>query len=492
MNTSFHGHKGYRPTWAEINLDSLAFNYSQIKLKLREGTKIMVCVKADAYGHGLVPVARKLVSLGVDYLAVASIDEAIRLRLSGISAPVLVLGPVLCKDIAPLFMYSITPTVCRDDLACALNDTARLFGTRMKIHVKIDTGMGRVGVRVSRARLPNLEIEGIFTHLACADTNRALTVRQISEFSDLVGSIRDAGIDIPLVHAANSMGVVAYPESHFAMVRPGLILYGIPPADGLSISLRPVLSLKTRVIFEKRVPEGTGISYGHTYTTKKPARIVTLPIGYGDGYPRNLSNTGPVLLRGRKFSISGRVCMDQMMVDVGTCPVRVEDEAVLIGAAGGETISARDLSEMAGTIPYEIVCGLGSRVPRVYVGDTEAEDKASALEKRREARVPWKVPVRLTDRGTGSFVRAFSEDMSPIGIGLMSAERLVPGREVGVQMQIPGEGPAINAKGRIVWARQESGCEFRAGIAFDGTGSAGDLRKIFDQVNAQSQDHQVA
>lgn len=478
MNIPFHGHIGYRPTWAEINLDSLAFNYSQIKRKIRAGTRIMACVKADAYGHGLVPVSRKLVSLGVDYLAVASIDEAIRLRLSDISTPVLVLGPVLCKDIAPLFMYSITPTVCSDDLARVLNDMARRFGTRMKVHVKIDTGMGRVGVRVSRAkkfvetiaRLPNIEVEGIFTHLACADTNKALTVKQIAEFSGLVGRIKSAGIDIPLVHAANSMGVVSYPESHFAMVRPGLILYGIPPARGLPISLRPVLSLKTRVVFEKKVPEGIGISYGHTYTTKKSSRIVTLPIGYGDGYPRNLSNTGPVLLRDRKFRISGRVCMDQMMVDVGTCHVKVEDEAVLIGAASGETVSAQDLAEMAGTIPYEIVCGLGSRVPRVYVRDTE--DEAVPPEKRREVRVSRMVPVRLTDSETGSFVRAFSEDMSPNGIGLMAAERLVPGRSVGVRMHIPGDGPAINANGRIVWARQESGGEFRAGIAFDGTGES--------------------
>jgi len=366
---------GFRPSWAEINLKNLAYNFRRIKHLLADGIKVMVCVKADAYGHGLVPVAKKLTSCGVDYLSVASIDEGIRLRESGIKKPILILGMILQEDTRPLLKYNLTQTVCTLELAAALNALARRKRKKISIHIKIDTGMGRLGVLAGDAfsfikkisRLKFLNIEGIFTHISCADTNKDFTVYQIDLLNALTSKLDRAGIAIPLVHAANSLSIINYPHSHFNMVRPGLVIYGLYPQEGLDVDLKPVLSLKTRVVYFKKVPQGYGISYGHTYITKRKTTIVNLPIGYGDGYPRNLSNIAPVLIKGKRFILSGRVCMDQIMVDVGNLKVGIGDEVVLIGRQAKIAISAEELAVLAGTIPYEIVCGLGSRVPRVYL-----------------------------------------------------------------------------------------------------------------------------
>lgn len=366
---------GYRPTWAEINLDNLEYNFKQIKKLITPHTKIMVCVKADAYGHGLIGVSKRLVSCAVDYLGVASIDEGIRLRKENINAPILVLGLMLKEDIPPLFDYKLSSTVCTTDFATTLNNLARKRKEPAKVHIKVDTGMGRLGVLHEDAlrfikdihKLKFLNIEGVFTHIACADINRNFTLYQIEMFKNLIAKLKEANIHIPLVHAANSLGVINYRESHFNMVRPGLVIYGLYPKEGLAISLKPVLSLKTKVIYCKKVPPKYGISYGHTYVTKRKTSIITLPIGYGDGYPRNLSNRAPVLIGGKRFRISGRVCMDQMMVDIENLPVEIGDEVILIGSQGKNKITAEELAELAGTIPYEIVCGLGNRIPRIYI-----------------------------------------------------------------------------------------------------------------------------
>ncbi|MFH1269986.1 MAG: alanine racemase [Candidatus Omnitrophota bacterium] len=368
-------HIGYRPTWAEVNLNNLAHNFRQIKKLLAPGTKIMVCVKADAYGHGLIPVSKRLVSCGVDYLGVASIDEGIKLREAGIKLPILILGLILKKDIQPVFKYRLIVTVCDEELARALNNKARLIGRRANVHIKVDTGMGRIGVLHRDAeelvkkihKLKFVNIEGIFTHFPFADMNRDFTSYQIDLLNRLMHKLNKAGLHIPLIHAANSMGVIGYKTSHFNMVRPGLVIYGLYPKKNLKVILKPVLSLKSRVLFIKRLPKGCGISYGHAYVTKRAATIVTLPVGYGDGYSRNLSNCAPVLIRGERFKISGRICMDQIMVDVGDLKVKLGDEAVLIGSQGKNKITAEELACLSDTIPYEIVCGLGSRVPRVYV-----------------------------------------------------------------------------------------------------------------------------
>ncbi len=373
---------GYRPTWAEINLDNLDYNFRQIRKITNPKAKVMVVVKADAYGHGLVPIAKRLQERGADYLGVASIDEGIKLRQAGISLPVLVLGLILEKDVVPLFRYNLSVTVCNEELAKALNMKARILRKALKVHVKVDTGMGRIGVIHNEAvdiirkihKLRFVNIEGIFTHFAFADTNKDFTSYQIRLFNRLISELRKERINIPLFHAANSAGVINYPKGQFNMVRPGLVIYGLSPVgNNLGIKIRPLLSLKTKIVYAKKVPKGYGISYGHTYITKKNTTIVVLPVGYGDGYPRNLSNIAPVLIKGKRFIISGRICMDQIMVDVGDLPVKAGDEAVLIGTQKGNKITTEELASLAGTIPYEIVCGLGSRIPRVYLSTNKHE-----------------------------------------------------------------------------------------------------------------------
>ncbi|MDD2927497.1 MAG: alanine racemase [Candidatus Omnitrophica bacterium] len=368
-------HIGYRPTWAEIDLNNLEYNFLRIKERIACGTKILVTVKADAYGHGLIPTSERLESCGVDFLGVASIDEGIALRKAGIKSPILVLGLILKDHLSPLFEYDLTISVCDEELSAALNNKARLLRKKAKVHIKVDTGMGRIGILHYDAhklvrkihRFKHIKIEGIFTHFAFADINRKFTFYQIDLFDALIQKLAAEGITIPLVHAANSMGILSYCHSHFNMVRPGLVIYGLYPKGNLKVSLKPVLSLKTRVVFIKNVPAGCGISYGHEYITARPTRIVTLPIGYGDGYPRNLSNKAPVLIGGKRFRICGRICMDQIMVDVGKAAVKIGDEAVLIGAQGKNMITTEELAGLSKTIPYEIVCGLGSRIPRVSV-----------------------------------------------------------------------------------------------------------------------------
>ncbi len=366
--------KYYRPTWAEVNLGNLAHNFNQIRRSVSATTGIMACVKADAYGHGLVPVAKKLESLRVNYLGVASIDEGIALRQAGIKVPILILGLILKNHAGPLFEHSLTATVCDAEIAAVLNNKARLRGRPLKVHIKVDTGMGRIGVMHDSAaelikrtfRLKFLDIEGLFTHFAFADMDRDFTLHQLDLFNRLLNNLDKQGIRIPIIHSANSMGVIGYKNSHFNMVRPGLVVYGLYPRKGLKIKLKPALSLKTRVVFVKKLPAGFGISYGHAYVTKRETNVVTLPIGYGDGYPRNLSNQAPVLIKGKRFKVCGRICMDQMMADVGGLRPGIGDEVVLIGAQGANKITSEELAALSGTIPYEIVCGLGSRIPRVY------------------------------------------------------------------------------------------------------------------------------
>ncbi|MCX7927660.1 MAG: alanine racemase [Candidatus Omnitrophica bacterium] len=365
----------YRPTWAEIDLKALADNLDIVRRRLNPSTKILATVKADAYGHGIVPVARKLVGCGVDYFGVASIDEAIILRKDGIKKPILVLGLILNQNIPALFKWQLIPTVCTIDFARKLNKYANSLKRKINIHIKVDTGMARLGVDYRDADelickiscLPWLNIEGLFTHFAFADMDWEFTQHQIDLFNNLILRLSKKNIQIPLIHAANSIGLLAYRNSHFTMVRPGLVLYGLHPQGHMGLRFKPVLALKTKVIFVKRVPKGTGISYGHTYVTKQATNIVTLPIGYGDGYPRALSNKGIVLIKGKRFTISGRICMDQCMVDVGNTKVKIGEEAVLIGKQGKQSITVEELAQLAKTIPYEIVCSLGNRIPRVYL-----------------------------------------------------------------------------------------------------------------------------
>lgn len=367
--------KYYRPTWAEINLKNLEYNFRLVRKIVAKGVKILVPVKADAYGHGIIAVSKRLESLGVDYLGVASIDEGIILRQNGIKKPVLVLSPIFPDGARAAIENNLIPSVCAWELALRLDLEAAKRKQKAVIHIKVDTGMHRLGINHHSAskfilrvsRLKNIAIEGIFTHFPCADNNPAFTRRQIGMFEALIRQLDKEGIRIPLKHAANSLGVLDYPDGHFNMVRPGLMVYGLSPRDRLRHKLLPVLSLKTRIAYVKAVEKGKGVSYGHTYVTSRKTRIATLPVGYGDGYPRSLSNKAFCLIGGKRARIIGRICMDQLLADVTNIKnAKTGQEVVLIGRQKDKAISAEELARLAGTIPYEIVCNLGQRIPRVY------------------------------------------------------------------------------------------------------------------------------
>ena len=371
MNKEF-----YRPTWAEINLNNIAYNINSIRKFISPQTQILAIVKADAYGHGIIPVSKKLVSLGINYLGVAALDEAIILRKAGIKCDILILGGIFPQDAEIVIKYNLSQALFSRELAYALNLAASKKKKKARVHIKVDTGMGRLGIWHTDAfsfinqlrKMKFLNIEGVFTHLSSADTDSKFSEGQINTFTALLHKLEASGIQIPLKHAANSLGLLDFRDSHFNLVRPGIIIYGLYPKDNTLIELKPVLSLKTKIVFLKNTPGGRSISYGRAYITKKNTVIATLPIGYGDGYPRALSNKAEVLVRGMKARVVGRVCMDQIMIDVGHINnVKVKDVVTLIGKAGNNIITAGDLAVLANTICYEIVCGIGSRVPRVYL-----------------------------------------------------------------------------------------------------------------------------
>jgi len=367
----------YRPTWVEVDLKAVRSNYRVLKSGLSPGTKMMVAVKANAYGHGIVEVSKTLIDCGVDYLGVASIDEAITLRAHGISTPVLNLGAFLKNDVEALIKNDITSTIVDWQAAMSLDSCARKLKKKAKIHIKIDTGMGRLGVWHDEADefvlkaccLKGLSLEGIYTHFPSADSDESFTRSQIAAFCSLVKKLTIKGVDIPLKHSANSAAVLGFKDAHFNLVRPGLSIYGLHPNDELlgKINLSPVLSFKTRVVYLKSAVRGRSISYGRTYFTKKDTKIATLPVGYGDGYNRLLSNKARILLNGNFYPVVGRICMDQTMVDVGGTGVKVGDEVVLVGSQKGKRIFVEDIARICRTIPYEVVCWISPRVPRVYL-----------------------------------------------------------------------------------------------------------------------------
>ncbi|MCG2712194.1 MAG: alanine racemase [Candidatus Omnitrophica bacterium] len=367
----------YRPTWAEINLKNLEFNYRQLKRAAGQKIKVLAAVKANAYGHGILEVSRKLESAGVDYLGVASIDEALFLRRGKIMAPILVLGVAFSENEMRLAVkFNITLTVADYQYAKILNSHAS-EKNKIKIHIKVDTGMGRLGIWHEQAkaqiikisRLKNLSIEGVYTHLPSADTDIVFTRTQVRIFESLIKELRQNKIPVKLAHAANSIAACRFPGSCLNMIRPGIMLYGIYPDKKLksSIKLKQVLSLKTKITYLKTVDAGRSISYGRTYITWHKTRIATLPLGYADGYSRALSNKAKVIIRGKKFPVIGRVCMDQTMIDVGIgSKIKKGDIVTLIGSQGAKAIHAEDLSFICNTIAYEIICWISSRVPRVF------------------------------------------------------------------------------------------------------------------------------
>jgi alanine racemase len=363
-----------------VDLGALRHNYKQLRRRAAVGVKLLAVVKADAYGHGLVPAARTLAAAGADYLGVASLEEGLTLRHAQITLPVLLLMGILPRESRVAVAGHLDVAVYRADVAQALNDAAAALGTKARIHLKVDTGMGRLGVLPeevlpfleSLGQRPHLEVMGLISHLARADeADRSHTLKQLAGFHDLLAAARSRGWELPLSHLANSAATAELAGAHFGMVRPGIMLYGSPAAPDrpAPVELRPVMSFATQVVQLKRLPPGSPVSYGGTYVTPDWCDLAVLPVGYCNGYSRLLSNRGEVLVRGRRAPIRGRVCMNLTMVEVTHIPGVAEgDRVTLLGADGDDCLSADDLAGWAQTISYEICCALGTANLRRYVG----------------------------------------------------------------------------------------------------------------------------
>ena len=367
----------YRPTWAEIDLDAVRFNLARIKDLVDKKVEIMAVVKANAYGHGIEQVGKALVSEGVTYLGVASVDEALKLRNVGIKESILVLGAVLEEEARAAMQHDITLTLCDKRLLNMLIDLSRKYSIHPKVHVKIDTGMGRIGVWHEEAvdfieevfSNKEIQLEGIYTHFCSAARDKVITAFQINALERIIDETESLGLYIKYKHAANSIAIVDWKKSHLNLVRTGIMLYGVYPKESFkrNFVLEPVMSLKTKIVYLKDAPPGRSISYGRTYITQKQTKIATIPIGYADGYGRILSNKAEALVNGQYVRIVGIVTMDQTLLDVGeVAGVAVGDEVTLIGRQGKAEIHVEKVAKLAGTIPYEILASITDRVPRVY------------------------------------------------------------------------------------------------------------------------------
>lgn len=367
--------------YAGIDLDALKYNVEGIKRCKAESAMLMGVIKANAYGHGAKVFAHELDRMGFDWFAVATVDEGIELRRDGIEQPILVLGYSCEAQYPDMVKWEITPTIYSLDMAKAFDAAAAKAGKVASIHIKIDTGMSRIGFLPGEESLDEIEkihelrhlrIQGMFTHFACADMKDKTHVgHQIEKFHQMIDGVRRREIPVEIFHCSNSASIMELPSEHMNLVRAGIILYGLYPSNEMEekrLPLKPVMSLYSHVVHVKEVPEGVTVGYGATYVTGRPTRIATVPVGYADGYPRSLSNRASVLIHGRRAPIIGRVCMDQFMVDVTDMPqVSVGDVVTLIGQDGEETLSVEEISEMAGSFNYEFVCDVSRRVPRVYM-----------------------------------------------------------------------------------------------------------------------------
>ena len=375
MNRQIQAYEN-RPTRAIINLSNLRNNYEIVKTFTGSDVKVMGIIKANAYGHGMLEVANELIGLGVDYFGVAFLEEGIFLRENGILTSILVMGGINVEQIPEFLKYDIDITTSSPDKTHAINQTAGSLGKKAKVHIKIDTGMERLGVHWYNAEKfieetynsANIIVEGIFSHFAKSDNDSEFTEIQIQRFDKILDLMEKKFLPIKYVHCANSAGIINFKNSHYNMVRPGLMLYGYSdlPED-FKRELMPVMTLLTKVSYFKVIPTETGVSYDHTYISDMQTRIVTLPIGYGDGYNRLLSNRGEVIIRCQKYPVVGNVCMDQMMVDLGPEGIAFNGDDVLVfGRNDADELRLEELCEKIGTIPYEVLTMISSRVPRVY------------------------------------------------------------------------------------------------------------------------------
>ncbi|TGY98106.1 alanine racemase [Petralouisia muris] len=384
--------KSYSRAYAEINLDAVIHNISQMEKAIGKDTKIIGVIKADGYGHGAVPIGKELERLeSVWGYAVATAEEAAILRRNELKKPVLVLGTVFPEQYGILAKQEIRATVYSMKQAKGLEDFAKEQGQSVRIHLKIDTGLSRLGFQVTEeaadelaqiVKMPHMIVEGIFTHFAKADAqDKTMAKDQFRQFLKMKEMLAQRGISIPVSHCANSAAMIDMPKTNMSLVRAGISLYGLWPSDEVRkehLDLQPALSLKSRIVFLKELKPGRTVSYGATYETKKTQRIATIPVGYADGYARSLSNRGYVLIHGKAAPICGRICMDQFMADVTDIPEAAEGDTVtLIGRDGSREISMEEIGDLSGRFNYEFACDLGKRIPRVYVREgkvTETRD----------------------------------------------------------------------------------------------------------------------
>ncbi|MBQ8497211.1 MAG: alanine racemase [Clostridia bacterium] len=384
----------YQRVYAKIDLDAIAHNIALVKKKIPQETRLMLIIKADAYGHGAVPIA-KCFEQEADYFGVAEMDEALELRRAGILKPILILGYTSPHLFETALSNDITMTMFQSEAIHTLSETAVKLGKTARVHFGVDTGMSRIGFRVTdeeaekaalAAKLPNIMLEGIFSHFALADAfNKIPSMEQRALFDRFLTMLHEKDVDVPICHLNNSAGILSF-DRYYDMVREGIILYGLYPSEEVraetaeSFDFRPAMELVTHISHIKTLEAHHGISYGHTYVTDKDMRIATIPVGYADGYPRALSNKGTVLIHGKRCHILGRVCMDQMMVDITHIPeAKIEDKVVLVGHDGDAFISAEEVADASYSFNYEFVCGIARRVPRIYIRNGEITEKINYL-----------------------------------------------------------------------------------------------------------------
>ena len=366
------------PTFAEIDLNAFSHNLKQVRLKVGKDRKIISIIKADAYGHGAVEIAKRASVSGADMFGVSTVGEGIELSEAKIESPILLLGGCSKGDAEWIVSYNLKSIIYSFDAVLSLSKEAERQGKIADVHIKVDTGMGRIGIQSDEvmglvkkvSSLKNIKIEGILTHFATAyEVDREFTGRQIKTFKAVIDELKKSGFSFSFMHASNSAAIVNYPESYFNTVRPGIILYGSTPFDFPveDFLIKPVMSWKTSIVHLHNTPEKTGISYGRRFVTKRDSIIATIPVGYADGYSRSLSNKVQVLVGGRRVNQIGTICMDMCMIDVTDLPdVKVGDDVVLLGRQGDEEIKVEELASIAGTISYEIFCSIGRRVRRIY------------------------------------------------------------------------------------------------------------------------------
>lgn len=376
--------KKFERVKAVVSLDAIAHNFAEMKKNIAKGTKIVAVIKADGYGHGAEAIARLIEDY--DYIwgfAVATPEEALQLRTFGVKKPILILGIVFEEYFTQMIAKEIRLTVCTYEMAQKLSEEAQRQGRDVHIHIGLDTGMSRIGFADRQesveeikkiSQLPNLKIEGMFTHFARADeTDRSPAIDQLNRYLNFAKLLEDAGIQIPMRHCSNSAGIIRVPEANLNAVRAGITIYGIYPSNEVErdiVKLIPAMELKSHISYIKTVEPGAAFSYGGTFTAKKEMKVATIPVGYADGYPRSLSNKGWVLIHGKKAPILGRVCMDQFMVDITKIPdAKAGDEVTLIGKDGKEFISIEKFGDLSGRFSYEFACDISKRVPRVYIKD---------------------------------------------------------------------------------------------------------------------------